>query len=362
VIETFTLLSAFIALLSIFKEIKHKNTVFWSFTVLLIIFDGLRWEMGTDWHSYYTYFSVATDLNVYGGFEFGYRLYTTLIRSVTDNYSIYLLVTTAIIYVGIFYTVFKVTNHSFISMFYLAGTIPWYSGSLRQMMACVFFTLALKACIEKKFTYFLLLMIFGLAFHTTIIVFIPMYWLYGMSSSLFLLLFIALAVLSIFSRNLIYLLDVLANFFSFNKSFLSRLGGTLDTSNPLLGFCRKFLTIGGFIGFSLIANTSPLINRLQWKTIKFTLSLVSLSVILYYIGTYHINYVSSRVDIYISIISASVLIGVLDKAFTKRGNRLLLYFFVTALLGVFYYRLGLMDLFHPYTSLFYNNDFKRDLH
>ncbi len=248
------------------------------------------------------------------------------------------------------------------SLFYLAGTIPWYSGSLRQMMACVFFTLALKASMDRKIRYFIALMIIGLMFHTTIIVFFPMYWLYGMSSTALLLLFFMLTILSVFSRNLIYVLDVIVNSFSFNKSFSSRIGGTLELSNPILGFLRKIFTVIGFITFSFVAKTSNGIRKNQWKKIKFTLFLASFSIILYYIGTYHIAHVSSRLDIYTGIISTSVLIGLLDKSINKIENRILLYFFVVLLVGVFYSRLEFLDLFHPYSSVFYNYDLHRDLY
>lgn len=58
----------------------------------------------------------------------------------------------------------------------------------------------------------------------------------------------------------------------------------------------------------------------------------------------------------------SVLIGLLDKSFNTKGNRLFLFFFVASLVGVFYYRLEFMDLFHPYSSIFYNYDLHRDLY
>lgn len=357
-IESFILISGAIAFFSVLKELKSKKNIFWSFTLLLVLFDGLRWEMGTDWPSYFAYFSVA-DSYKQPGFEPGFLLYTSLIRNITENYSIYLLITTAIIYIGIFYTVFKMTNYSFISLFYLVGTIPWYSGSLRQMMASVFFVLALKASIDRKLINFIVLMVIGLMFHTTILVFFPIYWLYGMSSITFILLFIAIAVLSFFSKNLIQLLDGIANYYSFNKSFSERIGGTLEFSNPVLGFLRKIFTLTGIIFFSLAAKKTWSMNEIHWRKIKFTLMLSSLSIILYYIGTYEISHVSSRLDIYLSIISTSVLIGLLDKSFNTKKNRMLLFFFVLALVGVFYYRLEFMDLFHPYSSIFYNYDLHR---
>jgi len=359
-IESFIIISGIIAFLSTLKEIKSKNIIFWSFTILLVMFDGLRWEMGTDWGNYFEYFSVA-DVFVQPGFEPGFILYTSIIRNITDNYSVYLLLTTAFIYIGIFYTVFKITNYSFLSLFYLTATLPWYSGSLRQMMACVFFTLALKATINKKIVQFLLFIMLGLMFHTTVIVFLPIYWLYGMSSAALLFLFLLLTFGSIFSRNLIYMLDWVVHYYGFNKSFSSRIGGGLELSNPILGFLRKIFTLTGFIVFSYITKTSNNMDDDRWNKIKFTLFLSCMSIILYYVGTYHVEHVSSRLDIYTSIIATSILIGLLDRFFNKRSNKILLYFFVMALIVVFYSRLEFMELFHPYSSIFYNYDLHRDL-
>ena len=360
-IETFTIICGIIAFFSILKEIKHKKIVFWSFLLLLILFDGLRWEMGTDWGNYYAYFRVA-DVFIQPGFEPGFIFYTFVIRSITDNYSVYLLITTAFIYVGTFSVVFKMTNYSFLSLFYLTGTLPWYSGSLREMMACVFFTFALNAAIERKFINFVVLVIIGLMLHTTIIVFLPIYWLYGLSSVTLFILFILLAIGSIFSEDLIYMLDWIVHYYGFNKSFSSRIGGALGLSNPFYGFLRKIFTLTGFIGFSYMAKTSNIMENVQWNKIKFILFLSCLSIILYYIGTYHIEHVSSRLDIYTGIISTSVLIGLLDKSFCRIENRMILYLFVLALVGVFYYRLEFMDLFHPYSSVFYNYGLHRDLY
>lgn len=359
-IEFFTIISGFIALLSVMTKVKRSELIFWSFILSLILFDGLRWEMGTDWGNYYKHFSVA---NVYiqPGFELGFIIYAYLIRSFTDNYSIYLFITTAFIYIGIFHTVFKMTNHSFLSLFFLTGHLPWYSGSLRQMMACVFFTLALKASMEKKLIKFLVLVTIGTTFHTTMIVFFPIYWLYGLPWTVLVGIFAVLTVLSVFSRNLIYVLDEILSYVSFKRSYMERLGGTLELSNPLLGFMRKISTITGLISFSLMAKTSRRMDKLQWEKVKFTAWLASLSLIFYYIGTYHITHVSSRLDIYTSIISTAVLIGLLDKSFKTFGNRMVLYFFVVLLVGVFYSRLLRLDLFHPYSSIFYNYDLNRKL-
>ena len=362
-IETFTVLGGVIAFWSAATSAPTRPAVLWLFLSSLIIFYGLRWEMGTDWNSHYRYFNVVTAYGPFGipGVEPGFGLYLRLMRRVTDNYSVFLLVTTALTFIGILYTVFKMTR-SFLAVFYLTGTIPWYAGSQRQMLACVCFTLAVKASMETKLTRFIVLMVAATMFHTTAILFVPMYWLYGLSPVTYVAIFIGLAIASVFSRFLIPVLDVLVASYGFEKSFASRAGGIPEGSNPLLGFPRKFYTLAGLMIFSSAAESSRTMEESHRKRIRFTLMLASLSIIFYYMGTYQINYLSSRVDIYSGIIATALLLGFLDSTFRSRMNRILLFVFVVILVGIFYSRLEFMDLFHPYSSVFYNYGLHRVLY
>ncbi len=361
-IELFTIMSAIISLMSILGVINSRVKIFWILVILLLIFDGLRWEMGTDWNPYYKIFILAdtyVDAGKPPGFEHGYIYYNSLIRFFTDNYSYFLFITTAFIYIGIFYAVAKITNYSLLSLFYLFSTLPWYSGSLRQMMASVFFVFALKAVIDRKVYVFFACIIVGALFHTSIIVFMPIYILYGLSAAILVFIYGLLVVISIYSRQLIYLLDYLISFYT-DRSYAHRIGGTLAQSNPVLGMTRKILTVIGVYFFVHPIRYIKNIDSCHSDKIKFLLFLVSLSPILYYIGTYHIDHVSSRLDIYISILSLAMLIGVLDTTLKTKVRRVLLFFFVIVLSAIFYYRLEYMNLFHPYSSIFYN--FLRGLH
>ena len=60
------------------------------FILLLLIFlDGFRWNIGTDWRSYYDYFSSHSIDSYY---EIGYSLFSFFISSLTDNYTIFILI------------------------------------------------------------------------------------------------------------------------------------------------------------------------------------------------------------------------------------------------------------------------------
>ena len=360
-IEFFTIFAGVLALISVRFEIKNKETIFFLIVLPLALLDGLRWEMGTDWTSYYSYFTDDS-YSVNGTFELGFIFYTETIKRFTDNYSIYLLITSLFIYIGICYGVFRITDRSFISLFYLLGTIPWYAGSLRQMMACVFFVWAFKAVIDRQAIKYLILIILGVSFHTTIIVFTPMYLIYGLPTVFYMILFAILVIVSPFAGKLLFVLEDIMSLYGFDKKLATYLGGSYVKSNPALGFLRKILTIAGLFVFTITSKSSMKKDYIKWNNLKFSLVLSSLSIFFYYIGTYKISHVSSRLDIYTGIIATSILLGLLDKSFMKIDNRVLLYLFTFLLVGVFYYRLGWMDLFHPYSSIFYNYDLNRNLY
>jgi hypothetical protein len=359
-IEFFIIISGIIAFVSIFKEIKNKFFIFWMFTLFLIFFDGLRWEMGVDWKNYFKLFNNAHEYS-FSGFEPGYRLYTKIFRNVTSSYPVYLFVTTAFIYITIFYTVFKITNLSFLSLFYLTAIIPWWSGSIRQMIAVSFFTLALKAIFERKKIKFIVFVLTAVMFHTSAIFFLPIYWLYGQSLITLSFIFFFLLFLSFFSQNLIKYLDFITKIYNYNRSYERYLGGNLPGSNPTLGFLRKILSLIGSFYFIYIVKISKNLKNVLWNKIKFTFFLSSLSIIFYYIGTYHIENTSSRLDLYTGTISFAIFIGLLEKFYYKKSNKILLYFFVLFLVVVYYLRLEHMSLFHPYSSIFYNYNYNRNL-
>ncbi len=363
-IESFSIISGLIAFFSIFFkwDNKIKQLFFWCFIILLIIFDGLRWETGADWQNYYEGFNNALEKSP-PGFEIGFIYYTWAIRNLTDNYSIYLLITSAIIYIGIFYTIFRITSFSFISLFFLTSHIPWYSGSMRQILALVFFVLSLKYVWNKNLFRFLLFMYSGLLFHSTMLPFFLIYWMFG--ASLFTFAFLGLFLILASSIIIIFItqIDFLINIGSGGHGIEDRIGGSLELSSPILGLGRKISTIAlNFFFFKYSTQNELHKNRIELDKLKFFLYLSSFSLIFYIVGTFFITHVSSRLDIYTGIICLAIFIGLIEHQVKSRKHMLYLFIFVIFLCLISYSRLEFMDLFHPYKSIFYNTDYKRELY
>ena len=357
-IEIFTIFSGLIALFNIFYKlnINAKLIILWIFLFFLIFFDGLRWETGNDWQNYFNSFNNVLDIHT-PGFEFGFTYYEILIRSFTSNYSIFLLITSFIIYIGIFYNIFKMTNYSFISIFYLTGLIPWYAGSMRQIMASLFFILSFKYIFTRKLLKFSIVIFLGGLFHSSILPFYFIYFLYGSTIFYYFLSAFILIIISISFKFLIPQIDAIISIVSDGRSIESRGGGTLDTSNPFLGFARKIFTIfSSFFFLTSVKDTVLIKNK-----ISFFFYLSCYSLIFYFIGTYFISHVSSRLDIYTSIIILSIFFGLVESITISKLKLFYLFIFITLLLLIFYSRLEYLELFHPYKSIFYNTNYQRDL-
>ena len=117
-IEIFTIISAIFLPFSFFNSnFKKKELIIVLVLIFgIIFFDGLRWEMGTDWTNYLNNFQKI-QIRWTPGFEFGFQYYTHLISLFTENYSVYLVITSFLFYSGIFYYSYKISGNSFITLF-----------------------------------------------------------------------------------------------------------------------------------------------------------------------------------------------------------------------------------------------------
>jgi hypothetical protein len=204
-IEFFIIIFGLVSIYSIFSSKIINSFLFWAPSLLLTLLDGLRWNMGTDWDNYLEAFNLANE-QIPVGFEIGFATYMKLFRDLTDNYSIFLLTTTAFFNIGVFYQIFKLTNRNYLSIYFLMGTLPWYSGALRQMMALVFFLLVLKACLNRNILNYFLFLIIAALFHTTTLFFFFIYFIYGFPIILFAIFYILFLLLIYIFRSQLLLL------------------------------------------------------------------------------------------------------------------------------------------------------------
>lgn len=165
--------SIFVFLEMFNKDIIEKYKYVFAFTcfALLIFQDGFRWETGTDWDPYHTFFEELT-ISAQpedSDFDIGYVMFTYAIRSLTDNYTIFLTLFALLFYSAFFYFIFKCSKYPFTSLLVFYMATVYYMGMNRQFMAMIFYAFALVCLTENKKSRFLLLIAIGAFFHKTIL-------------------------------------------------------------------------------------------------------------------------------------------------------------------------------------------------
>lgn len=171
--------------------VYHKNgktvrILYYSVSIIIFVLSALRWERGTDWNSFYSYF-----LNPWTywdqHFEFGYAILTKLVRRITGSYSVFLAIQTGI-YLILSKCVFDRTNEMFkdertiyfpLLLYQFASEFAGLF-STRSMIAGLLCVLALFQIKERRLLRFSLLIVLAASFHTASLAFFAAYPIYHM--------------------------------------------------------------------------------------------------------------------------------------------------------------------------------------
>ncbi|MBT8567979.1 EpsG family protein [Polynucleobacter paneuropaeus] len=356
-IEFFTVIMGLLAALSIYIPRLKCDFIFLIVVIPMVLISGLRWEMGTDWTNYYNIFA-SPDSSYVLSMEPGYRLYVKFIKYFTDSYSIFLLITDGATIGGLSYLIFRYSGRSFLSLFYSTGTLFWYAGSLRQMLSLVFLTISLRYVFHRKPLQFFICMALAFSFHKSSLFFLINYFIYN-NSFIFLMGLLGLLIILIEYASINF--DYIVSIFYEVVSIQFRLYAEgLANSNPWLGIPRKLFNAASLFYFykkipaENIQNTS--------KLFEFYFKMVMLSMFFYIIGAFFIEHVSSRMDIFTGFICIPILIGMIDSRLNKKSLQVYFFALVVFLNIIFYLRLEFLDLYHPYSYIFYNSNYIRELY
>lgn len=149
-----------------------KTTVYYFGVCLLILLSGFRWKTGTDWDLYYYYFTMYDRFGEFnnGQFEILYATYTYLIKSFTDSYSVFLMISATII-IGI-----KAIMIKKLEPFFMVSLFAYYSlfiGDLfavRQSLAISISLFSFYYIIKQKKLFFLISVIVATLVHNSAVV------------------------------------------------------------------------------------------------------------------------------------------------------------------------------------------------
>ena len=146
-------------------EVKFKitlktklNLLFFSYW-LLVLQVGLRWETGTDWNSYLSYFenmNSFNDVQKYFKIESGYVILNVLINFISNSYSVFLLIHAVFFHYLFINGLKKYSYYVFPALLMYYVLFIGFMGSNRQLLALAICFYGLKYVIEGKKKHFIL--------------------------------------------------------------------------------------------------------------------------------------------------------------------------------------------------------------
>lgn len=361
------LLFSTFAFLEVFnKEIVEKNKVVFAFVCysFLIFHDGFRWETGTDWDAYTSQFNVIRSLDIGDSpFEPGFALLFGMVKMLTDNYSVYLIIHAILFYSAFFYAIFKIANYPFVTLVIFYMIIVPYMGMNRQFLSMAIYAIALVFLIDGKKWAFVGTMFLALLFHRTAILTIP----------------IVLLTLNIDKKYIIIGLCIcflisLSGFLNNISLAASMLLGSDEQADKKLDFYMNedrdvsmistILSLGKkLIWLSLILFFEPLIDNKDQKYYILR-NIYALSIMMYILfnGT-ALQIIVSRGLLYYNLAEMFMIPYVLTIFYQNYGKMLIMcvlvaYCFVNIFKGFSNYGEN-SDYFTPYKGLFINTDYVR---
>jgi hypothetical protein len=343
---------------------KNRAMLFIVFLILVAQI-GLRWETGTDWTPYRNHFEQdhtwdSVFLNVIIGFELGYGIFVWLIHSISNNYTVFLLIHALIFFIFIFKASNRLSFYPMLTLLLFYAVMMGYTGSNRQLLALAICLYSLTYAINKKFMPFLFCVFFATLFHTSALLF-SIYYLLNRDlkkQTIFALLAISIIIgfSSVPSSIFTSIAGILGETFSYKADFyLNDLNRGPDELSAF-GLIRRIMVV--FIGLYLY---KPIIMRTPVFRVFFNGYLVGLA--LYFLFANSLLILVSRGSLYFSVmevfILASVPVAMKDDLRKKIAlGALLLYSGVAFYQSINTYS----DLFIPYKSIFINSDYERNLY
>lgn len=201
----------------VFSENKNqKERVLKSVVIILILFLGTRGFLGWDWYFYYPSFMNSTYI-----YEKGYMLYTTLIKGIFRNYIFYQFITTTIDFIALYFIFKKYCKYPIMAfaIFFSIQGLHIEVELLRNIKAMILFLFSIQYIKERRIIPFLFLNVLGILFHTSAIIYLPMYFIlnYNYKNKVILSIFIL--------GSIYYLLDfkIFNLIFNLNFEFLPKI-------------------------------------------------------------------------------------------------------------------------------------------
>lgn len=193
------------------KNKKHRKDLYIFMIGLLVLFFGTRGYIGWDWYSYMPDFEKCPTVVelfskgfVVGGFEKGYQLFSSVVRSFTDNFIVFSMINTLVDFSLIYYIFKKYSKYPIFALFiyFAVYGVALEIDMMRNVKSILLFLCSLEYIEKQKPVKFFLLNLVGFFFHSSSLIYFPMYFILKIKWN-------KLFILGIFLvGNIYYLLDM----------------------------------------------------------------------------------------------------------------------------------------------------------
>lgn len=295
------------------------------FVGMILIFwflSFVRWKTGTDWDSYYTFFSSNVSLQDFQNrlFEPFYTYIAFFVKQVTKEYWILLLVYGSIIYLTVSPTIYKLSPlplMSIIFYFLLRKADIFFT---RESIALAFCLLSLRFIVERKVFLFLVAVTIGTMFHQSVIVFLLAYYIYHLNISLKK---IVTSLIVVFALSFV-LSDVFRDYLTsvslvLGNVFADKTESYLESGDETFGYgvsLQRSLVQGTINNGILFAMFAYNLIKTKSDVVRGMLNLFAFSIVLFYI-TIPLNLTLARLINSYNIVSI-ILVGFAFNSFKRK--------------------------------------------
>lgn len=168
-----------------YKKAEAKN--YYVVFFIYLIFFGFRGYVGSDFFMYYELFHNLPEFDTNWSYkiieglelEKGFLLYMTFIKTLCSDYSFFVFINCLINITCILLFIRRYSSNVALSIiiFLEIGGLVFETDVLRNMKAMLIFLLSIKYIEQKRLLPYFLLNCIGFTFHSSSIIYFPMYWI-----------------------------------------------------------------------------------------------------------------------------------------------------------------------------------------
>ncbi len=191
-----------------------SGTILWYLSEMtLIIVAAIRYDVGQDYmYTYVPYFNGLLLGNINKNIEIGFRLLNEFIQFFSKDYIWIFIVCSVIFFHYIYKAIKEQSPMKTLSIFLLVGTTYYFVflNTMRQMLAVAIFVYAIKFIKERKLLKYLIYMFVASTIHTSALILIPIYFLYGIKikpMKAMIILLIAIAIKPVVTNVILKILE-----------------------------------------------------------------------------------------------------------------------------------------------------------